>query len=310
MLSYCHGRENCQGAWGAQQAHARAYSQQELQSRSLLRIRLRQAQGPVAGRMAALPTTTIAMTTVAKIPVDPLAELADAETQRLTARMAQDIFAGIFRQAVSADAPSAESTLAGIAERCRNWCRAAGSDEAGALRLAMLIGGLDQWGLAYSQAFRLNAIPALTSLVGALRTQLAARDEALFQAYFAQIDEIESAAIDFKIELRRSLHLALWHAVVACETAGQAEEILQPLGSMMLALDRQMPELGWRLLADALASIQIGLLAADPPLSPGAQAWTQQLFASLAHALPRERYQAILAHSGQVVLAWQRSTRG
>ena len=89
--------------------------------------------------------------------------------------------------------------------------------------------------------------------------------------------------------------------MIACETQAQAEAILQALGSMMLALAKQMPELGWRMLADALASIQIALLSDESAASELAQDTTQQLFASLRHALPQERYQAILAHSGQVV---------
>ena len=97
--------------------------------------------------------------------------------------------------------------------------------------------------------------------------------------------------------------------MAACETAEQVQGIVQPLGSMMLALNQQMPELGWRLLADALANIQIGLLSDIAPKSPMAQEGTQQLFASLRHALPQERYQAILAHAGQVVVAWQQSVR-
>jgi hypothetical protein len=37
----------------------------------------------------------------------------------------------------------------------------------------------------------------------------------------AASSEIESDAIDFKIELRRSIHLALWHAMAACDEAGR-----------------------------------------------------------------------------------------
>jgi hypothetical protein len=77
----------------------------------------------------------------------------------------------------------------------------------------------------------------------------------------------------------------------------------------MIALDQKMPELGWRLVADALAHIQIGLLSGQAPASPLAQEGTQQLFASLRHALPDARYQAILAHSGQAVVAWQQAAR-
>jgi hypothetical protein len=63
------------------------------------------------------------------------------------------------------------------------------------------------------------------------------------------------------------------------------------------------------LLADALANIQIALLSDLVPKSPLAQEGTQQLFASLRHALPAERYQAILAHAGQAVGAWQQASR-
>lgn len=247
------------------------------------------------------------MTTAAPIPADQLASLANADTQRLAARMAQDVFAGVFRQAAMPDAAPDVGVLGEVAAHCANWCRAGASDEARALRLALLISGLDQWGLAYTQAFKLEAIHPLTALIGGLRTRLEARDEALFQKYFEQIAAVEADAIDFKVELRRAIHLALWHAMAACETAEQVAGIVQPLGSMMVALNQQMPELGWRLLADALANIQIGLLSGPAPASALAEEGTQQLFASLRHALPADRYQAILAYSGQAVVGWQQA---
>lgn len=250
-----------------------------------------------------------AMTTAAHIPADQLAATANADTQRLAARMAQDVFAGVFRQAVLADAAQGEAVLAEVTARCFNWCQAGGNEPSCALRLALLISGLDQWGLAYTQAFKLNAIPELSALIGALRNRLDARGDARFQQYFRQIDEVESDAIDFKVELRRSIHLALWHAMAACETAEQVKNIVQPLGSMMVVLTQQMPELGWRLLADALANIQICLLSETVPATPLAQEGTQQLFASLRHALAQDCYQNILAHSGQVVIAWQQASR-
>ncbi len=249
------------------------------------------------------------MTTAARIPADQLACLVNAETQRLAARMVQDVFAGTFRQAASADGAPDVAVLGEVAAHCFDWCRTGGSDEARALRLALLISGLDQWGLAYTQAFNLEAIHALTALIGGLRTRLDARDDTLFQQYFAQIDDIESAAVDFKVELRRGIHLALWHAMVACETVEQVQGIVQPLGNMMLALDRRMPTLVWRLLADALANIQIALLSDIALKSPLVQEGTQQLFASLRHALPAERYQTIMAHAGQAVVAWQQASR-
>lgn len=249
------------------------------------------------------------MTTAAQIPADQLAELANADTQRLAARMAQDVFAGVFRQAAASDGAPDVGVLGEVASQCANWCQAGGSDAARALRLALLISGLDQWGLAYTQAFGLTAIHPLTALIGGLRTRLDARADNLFQKYFEQIDAVESDAVDFKVDLRRGIHLALWHAMAACESTEQVEAIVQTLGSLMVALDQKMPALGWRLIADALANIQICLLSDKAPESPLAQDGTQQLFASLRHALPEERYQAILAHSGQAVVAWQQAAR-
>lgn len=240
--------------------------------------------------------------------VDALAVLTDSETQRVCARLAQETFAGTFRQAVAAGSADAKQMLGEVADHCRAWCRAGGSEDAQALRLALLISGLDQWGLAYSQAFSLSAIPALSALIGALRTQLDAQADARFQRFYAEIEHVESNAIDFKIELRRSLHLALWHAMAACESEGEAEVIVQSLGSLLLALNERMPELGWRLVADALASIQLCLLG-DAAATPVAQTGTQQLFESLRHSLAPDRYRVILAHSAQAVLAWQQTRR-
>ncbi|WP_341743713.1 hypothetical protein [Azonexus hydrophilus] len=248
------------------------------------------------------------MATASPIPADPLATLADTDSQRLAARLAQDAFAAVFRMAVAPDSDAEAGALGELAGRCYNWSQAGADDDARALRLALLINGLDAWGLAYTQAFQLQAIPALTALIGGLRTRLDANADARFQQQFAALTGNEFAAVDFKVELRRSIHLALWHAMAACETAEQAEGLVRPLGSLLLGLNEQMPELGWRLIADALASIQISLLA-DAAASAMAQDGTQQLFAALRHALPAERYQAILAHSGQAVVAWQQARR-
>lgn len=223
--------------------------------------------------------------------------------------MAQDVFAGVFRQALAADGAPDVGVLGEVAGHCFSWCREGADDAARALRLALLISGLDQWGLAYTQTFQLTAIHPLTALIGGLRTRLDARDDNRFQKYFEQIDAVESDAVDFKVALRRGIHLALWHAMAAAESNEQMTAIVQSLGSLMLVLDQRMPVLGWRLLADALANIQICLLSDKAPESPLAQEGTQQLFAALRHALPQERYQAILAHSGQAVVAWQQAQR-
>ena len=95
----------------------------------------------------------------------------------------------------------------------------------------------------------------------------------------------------------------------ASEDPADGERVVQTLGSLMLALVSRMPTLGWRLLADGLASIQIRLLS-DPAFSGEAsQSGTQQLFESLRRALPLEQYRNILAHAGQAVLSWQQRRR-
>ncbi|HZX30203.1 MAG TPA: hypothetical protein VFF03_02530 [Rhodocyclaceae bacterium] len=248
------------------------------------------------------------MTQNANPIVDSLSSIANADTQRLAARMAQEVFGGTFRQAVSPESADGGKVMAEVASRCHNWCQAGEGEDARALRLALLISGLDQWGVAYSQAFNLSAIPALSALIGALRTRLDPKADARFQWFYTQIGEVEADAIDFKVELRRNLHLALWHAMAACETESEAQAIVQALGSLLLAVNERMPELGWRLMADALANIQVRLLD-DTQASEVAQKGTQQLFESLRQALPKERYQTILAHSAQVVLAWQQARR-
>ena len=240
---------------------------------------------------------------------DRLAAALPADAQRQAAHVAQDAFATVFRLTVDGSMPGRDAALAEVAQRCQNWCAAGDGDEARTLRRVLLAAGLDQWGLAYSQAFDLAAIPALSALLGSLRTSLDAVEEAHFQSLYARLDEVESDAIDFKIELRRNIHLALWHAMTACDDRAEAQRIVRALGSLMLALTRRMPLLGWRLLADALASIQIRLLGDEKPVGEMAEEATQQLFAALSQSLPPEQYQWILALSGQAVLAWQQARR-
>lgn len=243
------------------------------------------------------------------LPVDQLAELADRDSQRLAARLAQEVFSSVFRMAFSTSEEEQGKTLGEVTAHLLEWSRSAASPEAATLRLALLVSGLDQWGLAYTQTFNLTAIPALSALLGALRSQLDARADALFQGYFQQIEEIETDAIDFKVDLRRGIHLALWHALIACETADEAQAIAQVLGSLMLTLNQRMPALGWRLLADALAHIQIYLLDDNGKIGDIGRQGTQQLLAALSLALPQTTYQAIQRQSSQVILGWQQARR-
>lgn len=243
-------------------------------------------------------------------PPDALAAVADPELQRLAARMAQDAFTRLFRLMLAGDASAIQEAIAELVRRSRNWAQAGSDDEARALRLALLLTGIDQWGLAWCQAFRLSAIPGVSQLLGDLRTGLDAAADARFQRAFAAIDAAEGNAVDFKMELRRSIHLGLWHAMVACEERSEAEALRAALGGMLVALVNKMPLLGWRLVADALAHIQLLCLGEGAAGSELAREVNAGLFAALRQNLPREISEPMFAHANQVVLAWQRSRHG
>ncbi|MFC4299215.1 MAG: hypothetical protein WBF84_05335 [Castellaniella sp.] len=236
---------------------------------------------------------------------DPLAALAPPGVQSEAADLARDAFTRAFRHA-AADASA--FPLDALHTQCLDWVLADPDAEARAVRMALLLAGLDQWGLAFSQAFGIQAIPPLTALIGALRTGLAPADDARFQQQFEGLDATETAAIDFKVALRRQIHLALWHAMGAGDSLEAVEPVIQTLGSQLLALDAGMPELGWRLVADTLAHIQIRLLE-DPGATALAQSGTQCLFASLRQAWPKAHHDRIMAQATQAVLAWQQTHR-
>lgn len=243
--------------------------------------------------------------TPSQIPDDPLAATVSPEHQRQAARMAQDAFARVFRSAVGEGDGAVDDLHAAL----RNWAAAGGGEEAAGLRLALLLSGLDQWGLAWTQAFGLAALPGLSDLVGRLRTGLDPQAEARFLIQFEAIGAAEENAVDFKVELRRGIHLALWHAAIAGEDRDEALRLAGQLGSMMLALVEAMPELGWRLVADALAHIQVRCLAEGLAAEGLGQEATQALFAALSRELPAERRDAVMAHATQAVIAWQRANR-
>lgn len=245
----------------------------------------------------------------AVIPPDNLLPLASRDTQTQAARMAQDAFSNTFRLTLNEDDDGRARGVARLADSLRNWCGAAPDEDARSVRLAMVVLGLDQWGVAYSRAFGLQAIPGLTELVGALRTALDAREDAQFQRHFELIDASEGNAIDFKIELRRSIHLALWHAMIASDDREQATSILTQLGGMMFALVKLMPELGWRLVADAVANIQIHCLSHSLATEGLARETTEALFAALTRELPPPQRDLVMAHAARSVIAWQQANR-
>lgn len=242
-------------------------------------------------------------------PTDGLAYLAPPEVQRLAARMAQDAFTRIFRLSLERDEAALQAAVAEMQERAGNWARAAADDDGRALRLALLASGIDQWALAYAQAFELTALPGVSVLLGGLRSALDAADDARFQQRYAALEHTEGDAVDFKMELRRNIHLALWHAMIACDDRDEARAILAALGGMLVALVGRMPILGWRLVADALASIQLRCLADAAASTELARETTEGLFVALRQALPREVSEPIFAQAHQVVIAWQQSRR-
>ncbi len=236
---------------------------------------------------------------------DPLATRTPPEVQTEAADLARDAFTRAFRHAAS---DSSVFPLDALRTQCLDWVRADPDTGTRAVRMALLLTGLDQWGLAYSQAFGIQAIPPLTALIGALRTGLPPEDDARFLQQFEGLDATEAAAIDFKVALRHQIHLALWHAMAAGASLEAVEPVIQTLGSQLLALDAGMPELGWRLVADTLAHIQIRLLE-DPGATALTQSGTQCLFASLRQAWPKERHDRIMAQATQAVLTWQQARR-
>lgn len=241
------------------------------------------------------------------LAADQLAALIFPDIQRHAARMAQDAFSQIFRLTLAGDPAAVELGVANMEPLCRNWSAAAGNDDARALRLALLVLGMDQWGVAYSQAFGLTAIPGLTALLGTLRNSLDPVADARFQQQFARIEARETDAVDFKMELRRQIHLALWHAMIACETQDEADAILRALGGLMCGLIERMPQIGWRLAADALAHIQIRCLSEGVAATGLAQESNERFFNSLRQALAREQADAVFAHANQAAIAWQRA---
>lgn len=243
------------------------------------------------------------------LPPDPLALHVDAAVQRQAARLAEESFARVFRLSVAEGDAERLKGVAQLRTDLADWAAAAADPEARALRLALLLAGMDQWGLAWSRAFGLVAIPALTELIGALRTGLDEAAEARFLRHFEGIAAAEENAIDFKVELRRGLHLALWHASIATAHRDEALRLAGELGSQLLALARSMPVAGWRLVADALAFIQIRCLAEGLAAEGVAQEATQALFGALARELPAPQRDLVMAHSARAVMAWQQAGR-
>ncbi len=243
-------------------------------------------------------------------PPDPLIALAARDVQLQAARLAQEAFAAAFRLGAEAGPGGLRGdAVMKLAAHLNQWTSLA-TREAQILRRVLLLTGIDQWGLAYSQIFGAGALAGVTALIGALREPIRIEDEAASQEFFETIRGDEAAALAFKIELRRALHLALWHSMIASEARDEAFGILQALAAMMVALTREMPTQGWRLIADALALIQIRCLDQALAAQGLARETTTELFGALARELPEEIRQAALQAAAEAVLAWQQAQRG
>lgn len=223
--------------------------------------------------------------------------------------MAQEAFARVFRLSVGETDAVRQRGVAQLQRELEDWASAGPAEDARALRRALLLSGMDQWGLAWTQAFELVAIPGLTELIGVLRTGLEPQCEARFLRQFEAIGLAETNAIDFKVELRRGIHLALWHSSIVTQDRDEALRLASQLGGRLLGLTREMPVVGWRLIADTLAFIQIRCLADGLAADGIAQEATQALFAALMRALPKDQCEQVMLHATHAVIAWQQAGR-
>jgi hypothetical protein len=242
--------------------------------------------------------------------IDPLAAQLPRETQIQAARLAQDGFAHAFRLTLETPAAERQPAIISAVKKLNDWIIErnppgdANDDAQPALRAAMLLSGLDQWGLAYTQVFGAAAMAGLSELVGGLRVSAPDATEMI-----QRINDDQAAALSFKSELRKAIHLALWHSMIEDAQQESATATLQQLGGMMLRLVESMPDLGWIIVAHTLADIQIRCLAHQLATSGLAQEMTQALFGALNQQLPADQRSKIMAGATQTVIAWQQSTR-
>ena len=240
--------------------------------------------------------------------IDPLAEQLPRDIQIQAARLAQDGFAHSFRSTLETPSGERQQSIAEAAVRLAKWANEPADTKCSALRLGVLLSGLDQWGLAYSQIFGAPSMAGLSELVSMLRAATPDKGAAATES-IQRINEIEACAFSFKAELRKAIHLALWHAMIEEEDRENATDILRQLGGMMLRLLETAPEFGWIVIAHTLADIQIRCLAHGLATTGLAQEMTQELFGALNQQLPGEQRKKIMSGATQTVIAWQQSAR-
>jgi hypothetical protein len=240
--------------------------------------------------------------------IDPLADQLPRDVQIQAARLAQDGFAYSFRSTLETPAGERQKTIAEAAKKMYDWATESTDTEQSTLRLGLLLSGLDQWGVAYSQIFGAPAMAGLSELVSMLRAAAPDKGAAATES-IEQINDVEARAFSFKAELRKTIHLALWHAMIEEENRENATDILRQLGGMMLRLLESAPEFGWIIIAHTLADIQIRCLAHGLATTGLGQEMTQELFGALNQQLPAEQRKKIMSGATQTVIAWQQSAR-
>lgn len=243
------------------------------------------------------------------LPADPLEELAPRDVQIQAARLVQEAFGAALRlSAQGGESKQLDEALGRLADHLREWSRMT-TLESAHLRMALLLAGLDQWGLAYSKVFGPAALAGVSAILADLRDGLGVEEEAACQRYMDMLHDLEATAIEYKIALRRELHLALWHTMIASEDRAQAETLMSLLGGMLLALNKLMPIMGWRIIADALSMIQIRCLQHGLASEGLGMEMTQGLFAGLLAELPEASVKLVSSHSAEAVHAWQEARR-
>ncbi len=239
---------------------------------------------------------------------DPLIAELPRDIQTQAARLAQDGFTHAFRMTLETPAAERPQLITEAADKLDAWVRKSAGKPQSILRLALLLSGLDQWGIAYSQLFGSAAMSGLSALLTRLRECSDIEQDELFAAS-RRINDQAVSAFSFKAALWKSIHLALWHSMIAEEDRAGATAMLRQLGGMMLSLPESMPELGWIIVANTLADIQIRCLSHGLAAAGLGQEMTQQLFAALNEQLAPEQRQKIMSGATQTVIAWQQSLR-
>jgi hypothetical protein len=240
--------------------------------------------------------------------IDPLAEQLPREDQIQAARLAQDGFAHSFRLTLETAAGKRQKAIAEAAKKLYAWAVEPADTVRSSLRMGMLLSGLDQWGVAYSQIIGAPAMAGLSDLVSLLRSATPDNGAAATES-IAQMNDVEARAFTFKAELRKTIHLALWHAMIEEQDRENAKDILRQLGGMMLRLLESTPDFGWITIAHTLADIQIRCLVHNLATTGLGQEMTQELFGALNQQLPAEQIKKIMSGATQTVIAWQQSAR-